>query len=559
MSDPTPQLEALRRQNAALDREGFDLHSLVKAGAALHNEIDLDSVCELLIAMVRERTRVAQVAVLVHDDTTHAVRVVAASNLPELPEGLAFPADDGLLWRMVLAGDPISVVDISGNPRFPEMFHASGIGDLEALTWVPLVTPGHVVGVLTLGKCPDGGHVSPGDLGFVTQLARQAAVALNRAQLYSTVATARADLDRSLHKLSMLFDVTRALGEVDNLTNLLQMILERATSAAQAQKGSLMLLDTETDDLVVRVVLGLPDKEVERQINEGEIACSRFRRGEGVAGKVLETGRTLRIDDTDGHTDFAQRDASNVQSILCVPLNVDNETIGVLNITNRLVPEPFGLEDEEILDALAHQAAVAIARTRLYEAATLDALTGLYVRRFITHKLDAEVRRASRYGTPLSLIMCDLDHFKSVNDTYGHPAGDAVLSTVAAVFGKQLRTDIDFAGRYGGEEFLVVLPHTGAEAACVAGERLRSAIERLSIDVGTDAPLKVTASFGLSELDTAGADTAEALVKRADQALYDSKRSGRNRISVRPPPTADGPGADGPGADGPGADGDATA
>ena len=377
MSDPTPQLEALRRQNAALDREGFDLHSLVKAGAALHNEIDLDSVCELLIAMVRERTRVAQVAVLVHDDTTHAVRVVAASNLPELPEGLAFPADDGLLWRMVLAGDPISVVDISGNPRFPEMFHASGIGDLEALTWVPLVTPGHVVGVLTLGKCPDGGHVSPGDLGFVTQLARQAAVA--------------------------------------------------------------------------------------------------------------------------------------------------------------------------------------IARTRLYEAATLDALTGLYVRRFITHKLDAEVRRASRYGTPLSLIMCDLDHFKSVNDTYGHPAGDAVLSTVAAVFGKQLRTDIDFAGRYGGEEFLVVLPHTGAEAACVAGERLRSAIERLSIDVGTDAPLKVTASFGLSELDTAGADTAEALVKRADQALYDSKRSGRNRISVRPPPTADGPGADGPGADGPGADGDATA
>jgi hypothetical protein len=120
---------------------------------------------------------------------------------------------------------------------------------------------------------------------FLAALAGQAAVAFHTALLHEINTVARRELDRSLHKLSMLFDVTRALGAVSDLTRLVRLILERAIAAVEAEKGSLMLRDDATDELVVRVVSGLPDPETERRINEGEIQCTRLRRGEGVAGR----------------------------------------------------------------------------------------------------------------------------------------------------------------------------------------------------------------------------------------------------------------------------------
>ncbi|HCP46013.1 MAG TPA: hypothetical protein DIU15_08235, partial [Deltaproteobacteria bacterium] len=194
--------------------------------------------------------------------------------------------------------------------------------------------------------------------------------------------------------------------------------------------------------------------------------------------------------------------------------------------------EPFRDEDEEILGALADQAAVAIARARLYEAAITDGLTGLYIRRFVMHRLREEVRRTRRYGNQLSVVICDIDHFKSVNDTYGHPAGDAVLVRVADVLRAGLRTEVDVAARYGGEEFLLLLPQTTARAAVVAAERLRKSTEELKVEVGADEPLSVTMSFGIAELDIESGETPADLIARADAALYASKEAGRNRVTA---------------------------
>ncbi len=526
------ELEKLYEANAKLDQRIFDLSALLKAGAALHDELQVDALCRLLLAMCKERTQVEQMAVLLHDEESGRVKVALAEGLPSEIYDLSFPDDDGILWRLLGAGEPFSVVDLRGEPRFPRIFGANNLEQLNGQLWIPLVMPGEVVGVLSLGLKRSGQSVTEEQFDFLASLASQAAVAINTARLYQRIAVARAKLDRSLHQLSLLFDVTRALGAVSDLTRLLRLILERAIAAVDAEKGSLMLLDDAEEELVVRVVFGLPDKEVERKINDGEIECRRFKRGEGVAGWVLQTGEVLRVNNTESEGSFTDAEGSHTQSILCVPLSVDDETIGVINITNRIADGDFGSEDEEILGALADQAAVAIARARLYEAAITDGLTGLYVRRFTLHRLREELRRARRYGNDLTVVMCDIDHFKKVNDTWGHPAGDAVLVKVAEIITAQLRVEVDVAGRYGGEEFLLVLPETSLNSGVVAAERLRSVIEATDISVAGDETIRVSMSFGLAQFHSESGEAADAVIARADSALYESKGAGRNCVTA---------------------------
>ncbi len=519
---------------STLDRQVFDLLSLLKAGRALFTELNIEGICQLLIAMVRERSGMEQVAIILHWQESAQMKVAAQTGLSDATANLSFPNTDGVLWRLLRSGEPFSVVDSSGSPRFPEFFRRHGLEALGGAFWVPLVVGDRVVGVISVGGPGLEKVPTAEDHHFLHILASQAAGALATAKLYQSVAVARRQLDRSLHNLSMLFDVTRALGAISDLTRLLKLILERACAAVGAEKGSLMLLDEATDELVIRVVRGLPDKEVERKINNGEIECRRFRRGEGVAGKVIELGHTIRVNDVDRAQDFKKSDGSHVQSILCVPLNVDEEIIGVINITNKNDNRTFEKEDESILEALANQAAVAIARTRLYEAAITDGLTGLFIRRFIMHRFTEEQRRAKRYKTPLSVVMCDIDHFKSVNDTHGHQVGDEVIVEVARVLSQGVREDIDIVGRYGGEEFMVILPQTALDGSVQAADRVREAVEAIEVALPDGGTLKVTASFGTAEFNQDDPnETIESCLKRADDALYDAKRGGRNQVCRR--------------------------
>ena len=162
------------------------------------------------------------------------------------------------------------------------------------------------------------------------------------------------------------------------------------------------------------------------------------------------------------------------------------------------------------------------------ELAVTDALTGLHNRRYMETHLAALAEQAGAAGRPLSLVLVDIDNFKSINDTYGHEAGDSVLRQFAARFRRNTRS-IDLACRIGGEEFVIVMPDSGLERACQVGERLRECIAAEPFQVGGEARLKVTASVGVATLEQPQA-SLEALFKRADQALYVAKRGGRNRV-----------------------------
>jgi diguanylate cyclase (GGDEF)-like protein len=163
-----------------------------------------------------------------------------------------------------------------------------------------------------------------------------------------------------------------------------------------------------------------------------------------------------------------------------------------------------------------------------------DELTQLFNRRHFHARLDEEIGRARRYDHPLSLLMMDIDHFKSVNDRYGHQAGDEVLRAIGGILKSNMRS-ADIVARYGGEEFVVLLPETEKERARVTADKLRVTIERYPFTLADRAPFNVTASFGVSSLDITdknNADIADRMVKMADDAMYQAKQAGRNRVEV---------------------------
>jgi two-component system, cell cycle response regulator len=181
--------------------------------------------------------------------------------------------------------------------------------------------------------------------------------------------------------------------------------------------------------------------------------------------------------------------------------------------------------------ALEHSLRAANERNRILSVT--DALTGAFNRRYLMDQLPRELERCRRYANPLSVIMCDIDHFKQVNDARGHAAGDDVLQQFAARIQKSIRTNSDWLARLGGEEFLIVLPETGHEGAVYAAEKIRGVVtESPFMTRAGDAG--ITASFGVASTDSQGPDMSlkvETLLRTADECLYRSKLGGRNRTT----------------------------
>ena len=338
-------------------------------------------------------------------------------------------------------------------------------------------------------------------------------------------------LHKSLHNLSILYNISQAVNFIDDLKGLIQVILGRALETIDAEKGSLMLYDMTDNTLQVKVVYGLKDPKVEFDINNGVIECSKLKVNEGIAGKVFAEKKAIITNLGQNDPRFKQANImNNISSMICVPLIAKGEAIGVINITNKKNNKLFNKQDLEFIEALSNQAAIAIDNAKLYELATKDGLTKLYIHRHFRTLLEAEITRASRYKHVMSLLMMDIDNFKHVNDTYGHLVGDRVLKEIAVTIKNTCR-NIDVPARYGGEEFTVILPETAAKDATIIAERLRKNIAKIEVPIDDKVTLKTTISIGISEFPSSATD-AEELISTADQALYKAKNDGKNCIYV---------------------------
>jgi diguanylate cyclase (GGDEF)-like protein len=259
-------------------------------------------------------------------------------------------------------------------------------------------------------------------------------------------------------------------------------------------------------------------------------------REESFCRHVICDGETLVVPDAtkdsrfDANPHVVRR--NGVRFYAGLPLTTrSGQNVGSLCITD-FKPRSFDPGQVGIMNDLAR---MVMDELELRVSASHDSLTGVLSRRAFKDKAAKACALASRHGHPLSVIAIDVDHFKLVNDTYGHAAGDRVLTAVGATCLAQLR-HTDFCGRLGGEEFAAVLPNTPAPGALAVAEKMRSAIERHIVEVEAFA-IGVTASFGVAALDASTAD-ADALLDAADKALYDAKAAGRNCIVVRQPAKA---------------------
>ena len=220
----------------------------------------------------------------------------------------------------------------------------------------------------------------------------------------------------------------------------------------------------------------------------------------------------------------------NLSGKLQIPFLVQNQPGGLLVIEGTQVEDHQYLEN---LSIIAGQLGLSLGKVELYqriqELAIHDGLTEVYVRRHFLERFQEEFKRSLTHHLPLAFLMCDLDHFKEKNDTYGHLAGDELLKTVAQILKSNVR-EIDLVGRYGGEEFSIALPETARVGAWQVGERIRLAVQDSVFQI-YDERIQTTLSMGIAILnDTIG--SIQELIEKADAALYLAKNKGRNRVEV---------------------------
>ena len=263
---------------------------------------------------------------------------------------------------------------------------------------------------------------------------------------------------------------------------------------------------------------------------------------------ALNHGRAVLIEDVFTSPLYAEirklweieRRTVTIRSVIALPFSLGRLQTGVFFLRRRADEPPLTPDDVSFADSVVKAAVAAIQRAqtietakadnaRLEALAQTDPLTGLLNRRALTGRLAAELDRARRYSTILTMLMIDLDHFKRVNDTHGHLVGDEVLQETAALLQHLVRS-VDVVARYGGEEFVVLLPETTVEGAMSFAERMRERVEATPFHGGAGTPLSLTTSIGVATYPASRVESVEDLFAHADAALYRAKAEGRNRV-----------------------------
>lgn len=338
--------------------------------------------------------------------------------------------------------------------------------------------------------------------------------------VFGRLARARRQLEERLHELEILNATGRKLSASLQLEELVEAIA-RETCRAVPEAEAITLVHRRAGGERGFVVDGF-DRTSERFFRQP------MEEGKGAAGWVMKHAQARRIDDFS--TSDIAGDAHGIRAWLGVPLLMYGGVEGVIAVQSAQAGA-FRDDHQRLLESLGLQIAASLQNAHLYELAMVDGLTGLFMRRYFDARIDEEIERSKRFGTPFSVVMMDVDDFKKLNDTHGHLVGDRVLRAIANTVKSQMR-GVDTAARYGGEEISVILPRTEMLGAYNVGERIRAAIAELRIATDDGLVLAVTASLGIASYPESKAASGEELVRRADQALYRAKRMGKNRVEL---------------------------
>jgi diguanylate cyclase (GGDEF)-like protein len=340
-------------------------------------------------------------------------------------------------------------------------------------------------------------------------------------------------------------------GEIE-IDRFLREVLQKANEFVPADAGSILLDDPITKNTDDRLENDLVFIATFGADGEGRLG-RRINARMGIAGKVYSTGVGYMSEDVvDDPYFYPTYDAPSfhTKSVLCVPIRIEAAVCGVLELVNRVGPGGFREKDRRLLEIFADYASISIQNLldarRAYEVAKRDGLTGLYNERYLHLRLTQELSRISRDGGNLCVIFLDLDNLKSVNDRHGHLAGSQVLREVGYVLKRTVSDERATLTRYGGDEFVLILPGHTLEEGMDLAEAIREAIRAatfLSRPYGFNSPAlslqgTITASLGVSSVRTHATPGASVeqqkneLLKAADQALYQAKEKGKNQSAA---------------------------
>lgn len=342
-------------------------------------------------------------------------------------------------------------------------------------------------------------------------------------------------IDEELHQListqelrlkeqRILNSISHILNRSLTLSELLKTSLNLVSKVLNAERGFVVLKQPNNGDYEIFALRHFEN------IKWSEGADVKQAFSQTLVERCFEQNKILIVGDTQLNqslTDIKDVKQGGGRSVVVIPLVQDNQAIGVLYLDNQQQAHNFNPQQIPFLTTFAAHTSIALHNTLLYKRAITDDLTQLYTRQHIDEELSQEMQRAQRYQHNLSLLILDLDHFKQINDNYGHTTGDQVLVSFSKIIQSHVR-ECDLAGRFGGEEFVIILTETDLEGAHAFAERIRLAVEKERI-VKDEQEIAVTVSIGVVNYQPKHGDNALLLLEDADKALYQAKEQGRNQ------------------------------
>lgn len=478
---------------------------LYDASQIVLSTFDLNEVLGRILETVRDYFNLDNGTILLLDKKRQELYIATQFGPGPVASDTRFPLGAGISGTAAKVKRPIYCPDVTQDSRYLQ-----GASTTRSELAIPLLVRDEVIGVLDIQRDKVDGFERE-TIDLLTLFSTQASIAIQNAELY----TRERQRTRQLEAINAVARETRSLIKLEALLPVICDLVLQYFAVDQVA-----VLIAERRKLHVRAQKG--------KLTEQSPALMELAHNTGISGQAMSEGRTIvanRVNCVPGYI----AGYNETQAEVCIPLVSLGKRLGVLSLDNA-TPDSFREEEVRALEAVADICADAIQNAQSFkkieEMADIDGLTGIYNRRHLEKRLSTELDRLARYEHGMALLMIDIDHFKNLNDEFGHILGDEVLRHVSAIFNKHLRK-ADIVCRYGGEEFVVLLPETVRDKAVSVAEKLRSLIENYQFP-GLGRPL--TVSIGVADFPDHGT-TRDELVKAADRALYAAKQAGRNKVA----------------------------
>jgi diguanylate cyclase (GGDEF)-like protein len=510
------------------------------AGQNLHSDHARDVLNEVLEKITNMLSSELGSLMLVDDDSQELVIKASRGLSEDLANKTRIKVGRGISGWVAKSGSPLLIRDIEADERFSRQNSSRYYN--SSLLSAPIRVKDKVIGVINVNNKASREQFTEYDLSLLTILTNEISIAIESSHWQKRLEEANVQIEKLKTGKKIYADIARSLDdelyeltisqEVSNIIyarldykEIIDAILEIIERSIDCHLCGLLFVDeAKKTGMIMEVKYPASQREVDSFKLK---IVETFNRLTG--GRLLPEQVSVDQADSSNLTDSFSENRNILSSFQAHLLTAGDRPIGMLAVTNSF-QNAFSSEDLRIFSIISRHSSIAINNTLLHKKITelsiTDGLTGLYVYRYFSDALDKEVLRSARYKQSFGLIMMDLDGFKKINDSYGHPQGDDVLKEVAQILRKICR-EVDVVARYGGEEFAVILPETDLEGAYILADRIRMVIKNYAFG-NKENVINLTASFGVASYPDIALDKTD-LIKYVDRALYRAKADGRNK------------------------------